>query len=66
MLALIGQLYDVERKAKEDQLDTAGIKKPRQEQSKPVLAKIEPILDSWSAEVLAKSPIGRAITYALG
>jgi len=66
MLALIGQLYDVERKAKEDNLDGAGIKQLRQEQSKPVLMEIKSCLDVWSVQVLPKSPVGKAVTYALG
>lgn len=63
MLALIGQLYDVERQAKEDGLDAAGIKELRQECSRPILAEIKSYLDSWSKEVLPKSPMGKAIGY---
>jgi len=66
VLTLIGKLYEVERQAKEDELDVAGIKKLRKERSKPILAKMEPILGSWSAEALPKSPIGKATAYALG
>jgi transposase len=66
MLALIGQLYEVERQAKEDNLDAVGISKLRQQCSKPILAKIKSRLDTWSIEVLPKSPMGKAITYALG
>lgn len=66
MLALIGRLYDVERDAKERKLDAEGIKLLRQEKSKPVLEEIRKIVDGWSLEVLPKSPIGKAINYALG
>jgi transposase len=66
MLALIGQLYDVERQAKDNRLDAAGIVKLRQQRSKPVLAQIRSRLEGWSGQVLPKSPMGKAITYALG
>jgi transposase len=66
MLALIGQLYDVERRVKEDNLDAAGIERLRQEQSRPILGQIKSCLDGWSVQVLPRSPIGKAITYALG
>jgi hypothetical protein len=44
----------------------AGVKALRQEFSKPILDnQIKPLLDAWSPEVLPKSPIGKAVTYAL-
>jgi len=65
MLALIGQLYEVEHQPKEDNLDATGISKLRQQCSKPILAEIKSRLDTWSIEVFPKSPIGKAVTYAL-
>jgi transposase len=67
MLALIGKLYDVERDAKDQELETEAIKALRQTKSKPILeAQIKPLLDGWSIEVLPKSPMGKAVGYALG
>ncbi|MHC4539519.1 MAG: IS66 family transposase [Planctomycetota bacterium] len=66
MLAMIGKLYDVEQQAKEDGLDAIAIKDLRQKQSKPILEDISDCLDDWSIEVLPKSPIGQAVSYARG
>jgi hypothetical protein len=64
MLALIGKLYDVERQAKENELDVSAIKDLRQQHSKPVLDAIHVRLNDWSIELLPKSPIGQAVSYA--
>jgi transposase len=64
MLALIGKLYDVERQAKENELDVSAVKDLRQEHSKPVLEEIRIHLNDWSIELLPKSPIGQAVSYA--
>jgi transposase len=66
MLALIRELYDVEHQAKEQELDAPGVVKLRQQSSKPVLEKIHSRLEEWSGQVLPKSPMGKAVTYALG
>lgn len=66
MLALIAQLYVIEQKAREEQLDAEGTKALRQEFSKPILEdQIQPLLATWGTEVLPKSPIGKAVTYAV-
>jgi transposase len=66
MLALIAQLYVVEDQAQEEHLDAEGVKALRQKFSKPILEdQIKPLLESWSPEVLPKSPIGKAVTYAV-
>jgi len=65
-LALIRDLYDVERQAKEEQLDTSSIVQLRQQNSKPILAQIHSCLEGWSGQVLPKSPMGKAVAYALG
>jgi transposase len=64
MLALIGKLYDVERQAKENKLDVPAIKTLRQQDSKPILDEIHTRLNDWSIELLPKSPIGQAVSYA--
>ena len=66
MLALIGRLYDVERQAKEQALDADGIRQLRQERSQPILDEIGRCLEQWSVQVLPKSPLGEAVTYARG
>jgi hypothetical protein len=66
MLALIGKLYDREREAKQNELDVPAIKELRQQQSEPILVEISTRLENWSIEVLPKSPIGQAVSYARG
>jgi transposase len=66
MLALIAQLYVIEKKAREEHLDAEGTKALRQKFSQPILEKeIKPLLERWAHEVLPKSPIGKAVTYAV-
>jgi transposase len=66
MLALIAQLYVIEDQAQAEHRDAERIKALRQQFSQPILeAQIKPLLDAWSTEVLPKSPIGKAVTYAL-
>jgi len=66
MLALIAQLYVIEKKARQEHLDAEGTKALRQKFSKPILEdQIKPLLESWGPEVLPKSPIGKAVTYAV-
>ncbi len=66
MLALIAQLYVIEDQAQEEHLDAEGVKALRQKFSKPILEdEIKPLLESWGPEVLPKSPIGKAVTYAV-
>jgi hypothetical protein len=62
MLALIGQLYAVEREAK-DFTDDARLAL-RQERSVPVLAQIKAWLDAEGEVVVPRSPLATAITYA--
>lgn len=62
MLALVGQLYDVEREAKE--LDDDRRASLRQEKSAPILNQIGTWLDDNARSALPKSPIGQAIAYA--
>ena len=63
---MIGKLYTVERQAKEDGLDTIALKGVRQQRSGPILDEINDRLEDWSIEVLPKSPIGQAVSYARG
>jgi transposase len=64
MLALIGELYAIEREAKEQSLDEASRLALRQQRSVPVLEKIKTWLDTEGEIVLPRSPMAAAITYA--
>lgn len=64
MLALVGRLYDVEREAKE--LDPDARRAMRQGRSRPVLDIIRQRLETWSVELLPRSPVGQAVSYARG
>jgi transposase len=65
MLVLWGRLYDIERKAKVDNYDSAQLLEARQKEAKPILSDIRTSLDEYKDQVLPKSPTGKAITYSL-
>jgi transposase len=62
-LLLIAQLYRVEKQARP--LSSEDRRRLRQMQSKPVLDKLRDYLWEIQAEVLPKSPAGRAVSYTL-
>ncbi len=64
MLALIGELYAIERAAKDQSLDEAATLALRRERSVPQLERIKTWLDTEREVVLPRSPMGEAITYA--
>lgn len=63
MLALVGELYDVERQAKD--WDEAARLELRRRESVPVLDRIKVWLDAEVQIVLPRSPMAGAIGYAL-
>lgn len=65
VLDLIGALYDMERKAKEEGVTDSGRRGLRKKKSKPLLKKIYKWLCTHQPEVVPKSPLGQAIAYAL-
>jgi transposase len=65
MLVLWGKLYDIERKAKDENYSSAQLLEARQKEAKPILAEIRTVLEEYKNQVLPKSPIGKAITYSL-
>ncbi len=65
MLAYFHLLYDVEREAREKQLDAAGRLALRRERSQPMLDDIQAYLKRERPKVLPKSPIGQAMAYTL-
>jgi hypothetical protein len=62
-MALIGQLYAVEAKARERELDAKGLLELRQRHSVPVLHKIEALLLANLHGVLPGSLLGKALHY---
>ena len=65
MLSMIQNLYEVERKAREEGLTHDQRKELRQEVSVPILGEMETWLKGQLTEVLPKSSIGEAIQYTL-
>jgi transposase len=65
MLAYFHLLYDVEREAREKQLDAAARLALRQARSQPMLDDIKAYLERERPQVLPKSPIGQAMAYTL-
>lgn len=64
-LAWYGQLYEIERRAKELQADDALRRQLRQDLAVPILVQMHAWLEQHNAAVVPKSPMGEAITYAL-
>jgi hypothetical protein len=65
VLAVIGQLYVIERAASDEHLDAPARQRLRQEQARPILEKLRAYLQEQQAAALPKSPLGAAIGYAL-
>ena len=61
MLALIQELYRVERESKD--LSPEARKARRQEHSVPLIVRIEEVRTALEADVLPKSPLGEALRY---
>jgi transposase len=64
-LTLIGKLYDIERKAKENNLSFDQIKKERELQAIPVLNELKEWMTQGYIEAKPKTPIGKAYAYCL-
>ena len=64
-LALIQQLYEVERVIKEQHLSAENILQLRAEISEPILNALENWMKSNLHHILQSSPVGQAICYAL-
>jgi hypothetical protein len=64
-LALIKQLYGIERMASDRQLAAPARQGLRQEQARPLLEKLHAQLQEQRAAALPKSPLGTAIGYTL-
>ena len=64
-LAIIGQLYGIERAASDQHLDAPARQRVRQEQARPLSEKLHAYLNQQQATALPKSPLGAAIGYVL-
>jgi transposase len=65
VLEAIGEMYKVEEQARDEGLDPEAVGALRQEKTLPILEDLEACLRALLPEVLPKSPIGRAVQYAL-
>jgi len=65
VLAMIGQLYGIERSANDKHLDAPARQRLRQEQTRPILEKLRAYLQEQQATALPKSPLGTASGYTL-
>jgi transposase len=63
VLLWIGELYGIERSARERRLDAEARKALRQQQSRPILDRIHAYLDALAVSALPKSPLGEATAY---
>jgi transposase len=64
-LAYYGQLYELERRATENNFDDAQRLQMRRDLAVPILDKFHSWLEQEHAAVLPKSPMGEALGYAL-
>jgi transposase len=64
-LEQIGLLYEIERKAKEQQLSAAQIYELRQKESVPILESFGKWMKEMYLEALPKSAIGKALGYSI-
>jgi transposase len=66
IIGKIGELYGVEKSAREAGLDDLGREALRKEKSVPILAELKAMILKARAEALPKGALGRACDYALG
>ncbi|TXI77149.1 MAG: hypothetical protein E6Q43_01455, partial [Dokdonella sp.] len=64
-LALIQRLYAVEKTASEDGLDVTARQRLRDTRSRPLMTELRKQIDALCYQAPPKTPLGRAITYAL-
>lgn len=65
VLQVFQQLYGIEGKAKEEQMDEKQTRKLRLQQAVPLLEELKKWLEENLTQVLPKSKIGKAISYTL-
>ena len=65
MMEFFGELYNIERQGRKEELSPDALKELRQQKAKPVLDKMEQWLRSHLLETPPKSALGIAIAYTL-
>ena len=65
ILSKIGELYDIERDIREDELSLEEILKLRQEKSAPIMISLKKYFDKQLNVLLPKSHTGKAVAYTL-
>jgi len=65
MMVLWGRLYEIERRAKEEKYSNEKLLAVRQTEALLIFDEIRSALNEYKDQVLPKSPMGKAITYAL-
>ena len=65
MLALWGQLYAIEKRAQEENFSPGQLLAVRQAEALPIFSEIRAALSEYQDQVLPKSPMGKAIGYAM-
>jgi transposase len=65
-LSYMTRLYAIEKEARESNLSPEEIKKLRQDKAKPIVEKFREWIDVKVHHIPPKSPLGKAIKYALG
>jgi transposase len=65
MLSMYQELFKIESDARELQLSAKDVKLMREQEAKPILAKMKTWLDQQSLVALPKSSFGKAVNYSL-
>lgn len=65
-LELISELYNIERQARGDNLNSDAIVALREQKSRPLLEKLKALFDRHMKTTPPRSLLGKAINYALG
>ena len=65
VLAYIGQLYAVEKRARQGGLEGEDLRLLRETVSRPVINKLHAYLVEINAQLLPKSDVGQAVAYIL-
>lgn len=65
LMVLWGRLYEIESRAKKENYTRSQLLAARQMQALPIFDEIKTVLADYKDQVLPKSPMGKAITYAL-
>jgi transposase len=64
LMVLWGRLYEIEKRAKEENYSDEQLLTARQTEALPIFDEIMSALNEYKDQVLPKSPMGKAITYA--